>query len=148
MANFCNKDPTFLPPNLTHLIRYDNFIVDNFDTPSPSTPTAYSKSNIRMHMQNYTELPRVINIRKPQHADTYRADGHGNMTNSIQSHEEPLQNVQRIIVPTQSTSLRIIVSAKTLESSRPMNPSLILSGSIPWLIACEISTLIINYINS
>jgi len=99
MANFCNNNPTFLPPNLAYL-RYDNFIVDKFDTPSPSTPIAYSESNIRLHMHNYTELSRVIYIKNSQHTDTYRADGHGNIIHSIQSHEAPSQNVHRIIVPT------------------------------------------------
>ncbi len=29
MANFCNKDPTFLPQQLAY-VRYDNFIVNNY----------------------------------------------------------------------------------------------------------------------
>ncbi len=110
MANFCNKYPIFLHPNIADL-RYDNFVVDNLDTPSTSTPTAYYKSNIRlhMHMHIYTELPHKINIRQSQRADTYRANGHGNIINSIQSREVPSHNVHRIIVPIQSIVVRMLV---------------------------------------
>jgi len=125
-----------MPLNLSCL-RYDNFIVDNFDTPSPYTPTAYSESHIRFHMQHYTELPRVINIRQSQRADTYRADDHDNIIYYIQSHEERAQNVHRIIVPTQSIAVLMIVSTQPLESSRSINPSLVLSCPIPLLIARE-----------
>jgi hypothetical protein len=136
LANFWSTDPTFLPPNSAYL-RYDNFIVDSSDTPSSCTPTAYSEINIRLRTHNYTELLSVINIRKSQQADTYRVDDHGNIINYIQSHEAPSQNLHRIIVPTQSTSLVMIVFAKSVESYRPINPTLILSDPIPWLIARE-----------